>query len=190
MSREEAFAAVDDLKGSAALSWAADCVEHLARQVGDTANNDIAACVRLARKYAQDRLYDSAAAHSLSKAARRARRRLSVGVGAIFGTALDVATDVELVDTVGWREKHRIERAVEPATDPGPSQFTRGERALKVELAGLLRAAEALCGADPHVAARDASASCRQAAPAEATWQLQCLNDHLDPPPSVRQETA
>ena len=90
MANDDGFPGIGDLRGAAALSWGADCVEHLSHQVGDTANGDVAACVRFARKYVQDRVYDPAEAWSLAKAARRARRKLGLTVGRVAGTAFDV----------------------------------------------------------------------------------------------------
>lgn len=175
MRDPDAFAAVDDLKGSVALLWAADCVEHMARQVGDTENHDVAACVGLARRYAQDRLYDSAAAHTLSAAAARARKGLTAS--GLLGKAFGVATRVAMIESVEAWEAYEIHREMQP------SDYTRNERELRGRFAGLLEAAQALCGADPHVAARDAARLCRKAAPEQASWQIERLNDHQQPAP-------
>jgi hypothetical protein len=192
MSDEQTFAAVGELKAAAALCWAADCVEHLAQQVGDTASEDVAASVRLARKYAQDQVYDSATAHALSDAVRRARKKLRVGLRGVVGAVVGEASEVfqEAIGQHGRDELRPIERTFEPLTNSGPSGYTSRTRELRAELAGLLDAAQALCGVDPVDAARDASTLCRKAVPAEAPWQMQRLTDYQHGPPSPAQSTA
>ena len=185
MDDENTFALLDDLKGSAALSWAADCVEHVAQQVGDTANHDVAASVGMARKYAYDRCFDSAAAHALSTALAKAHRKLSAG--RVLGGAITFVGGALARDSLGpvsWEERHIMRGARDQ------SDYARKDNELKAELVGLLEAAQALCGADPHVAARDASRLCRKALPAEAAWQQQRLHERLEPPSSASREVA
>jgi hypothetical protein len=157
--------------------------------VGDTASQDVAACVQLARRYSQDRVYDSAAAHDRSDAVKRARRKLRMGVGGVVGAIGDVAASVGLGEAVGRRAANTIERAAEPLAEDS-SDYTRRKRELRAELASLLDAAQALCEVDPLDAARDASRLCRKAVPAEAIWQLERLTAYQQRSPSPAEHTA
>lgn len=171
MSDPDWLPALDDLKGSVALAWAADCVEHLSRETGDSPGGDVAACVAWARKYAHERVYDAAAAHALTKSAGRARLRLNLDPTYLFDQLSGVWTRDEMRDALGWRETRRLE----PSSRP--SNYTLNDGAVKTRLDVLLKAAEALCQADPHEAAREAAKLCRKALASEADWQVDRLQD-------------
>lgn len=175
MSDDPRFDVLDELSGTAALGFAADAVEHLAQQIGDTRSCDVAAVVAFARSYAQSRQYDSEKAHALLGAVKHERN--SVANNELAGRAGGViagSIGSALLELFGWRSRREVE---ERTYEEGgaSSEYTLRDRHLKVALVGLLEAAEALCSADPHAAARDASSQCRRAVPDEAIWQVQRL---------------
>jgi hypothetical protein len=176
MSEKDTFEACDALHWKAALSWAADCVEHLSERVGDTPNGEVASCVTLARNYAQSGEYDSEHAPALASEVKRARTKLSVGGGGdAMSAVMGFLSWDAMLETMGWRRAMRLDR--EGDTSSG---YAERERQLKSQLRTLLKASEALCGVDAHAAARDASAQCRRAESSEAEWQQERLASYLE----------
>ena len=156
MSDEDIFAATDTLHWTAALSWAADCVEHLSERVGDTPKQEVASCVALARNYAQSGAYDTEQAPALASAVRRARKKASIGGGEVVSTVMGLLAWETMVETMGSRRTIELDQEV---GESGSSGYAQRERQLKGELRTLLKAAEALCAVDAHAGARDASAA-------------------------------
>ncbi len=150
----------ESFNDAAALSWAADCVEHLAHDVGgislvgvtvepsEEIEQAVAACVAFARKYASERRYDAAAAEELDGAVsdaqkhknrsawssvRQANREDTTPAGAYYNAAL--------------RDGRR-----------------RALRTIDATFWLLLEAAHALCDANRMEGARRATGLCRKAA--------------------------
>jgi hypothetical protein len=178
MIGERAFDPTEDLHWTAALSWAADCVEHLAERVGDTPANEIAACVAVARTYAQTRQFDASEARKLASSVRSARWRMAlprkgsvavlvafVVIGALLPGGGGNAGGTDVFGSTGGS---------------GDSEFVRRERKLKAQRKALLRAAESLCTVDARAAAREAPVRCRRAQPSEGTWQFDRLLAYIE----------
>ncbi len=176
MSDDPRFDVLDELSGTAALGFAADAVEHLSQQIGDTPDGDVAAVVAFARSYAQSRQYDAENAHALLGAVKRGGNRVANNelAGRAGGVIAGFIGTSALLELFGWRRTMQVERRTYEEGGAS-SEYTLRQRHLKVALVGLLEAAEALCGADPHTAARDASSRCRTAVREEAIWQVQRL---------------
>jgi hypothetical protein len=142
---------------TAALRWAADCVEHAAQTVDDAvpaqAAEAVAACVAFARGYAEKHSYDKATAEQL---AQSVQQQLGGNTRSIAGTMVSE----NLTDSVLGALGGFTARAEETRFDDRAGARTESTLAAR----HLLEAAGALVGIDPMQAATRASICCRKAA--------------------------
>lgn len=146
-------APLDTYDVSTALQWGADCVEHLARRVNGVDGN-VVETLALARRYAREREFQSESALRLAAEAQQALERLRKGGIVSFGKGV--------ISRVGDDELGIVGGLLGPSeTRYEAGQFAMADlRAMQV---ALMHATQALCGADPLTAGREAAGWSRRA---------------------------
>lgn len=196
---------LEHFDGLAVLSWAADCVEHLAQTIAAIpfrvslghamaeAPERVSECVAFARRHATTRSYDAAAADRCTAAVQQTLRTLAGGgVAAVDKADADAASSPPILPLAANRQAETDRRIV-------------GETAASLEVVlqvatfeKLLQAALHLTQADGLEAAQLAPAQCRKAVTgmrggiprAEAIWQRGRLREYLQAPASQQQLAA
>ena len=135
------------------LEWGADCVEHLARRVSAVDGN-VAETLTLARRYAKRREFDPGNAHRLAAESEAVLKRLrSAGVTSAVKAVASRALDLEGGLAGGL-------------LGPTETRYEAGQLAiadLRAMQVAVMHATNALCGADPLCAGREAARWARRA---------------------------
>jgi hypothetical protein len=143
-------------------------------------DGNVTEALALARRYAAEHAYNPEQAHSLIAEIDKLLKRFHRGgVRAVATSIIGLGVEIGVgFSSWGATKTNEIASEAEAMADAD----------LRPVQVALLRAAKALCGADPLLSAREAAHWCREAAgkndlaKQETTWQAEQLLKYLEPP--------